>query len=338
MAEPTVCVKALRAPFFMAAIATGVPVPELTTRFGVPATLLADLAARVPHARVMRLWDGLAELAGDESFGLTAATVLGAPQLDLVDVAAQRSPSVRALTESFGRYQRLFHDANDVRILEEGEVTIVRHRFSSDLRRSRHFMEFVLATWVARLRALVGPGRMELRGVTFRHARPAGGGPYEAALGAPVQFGAADDALILPRALLDQPVAGADPAAARALEAHLDRELLQLGSAPFPDQVRSLVVGLLGAGSSLSGDIGHLARQLGVSRRTLQRRLADAGTSFRAVTDLARREVALAEMAKGTATTTDLAFLLGFSEHSAFARAFRRWTGQSPARYARGLG
>jgi AraC-like DNA-binding protein len=95
------------------------------------------------------------------------------------------------------------------------------------------------------------------------------------------------------------------------------------------------VAARLRAGAGDAGDIEAIARKMGVSRRTLQRRLADAGTSFRDAVDAARREVALAELARGASSMTDLAFLLGFSEHSAFARAFRRWTGKSPALWAR---
>lgn len=331
MAEPTVCVKALRAPFFTAAVKTGLPIPELTARHHLPASLLTDLAARVPHSTVVRVWESLAEQCDDPGFGLTAATVLGVPQLDLVDHVLQRSTDVRALTVSFVRYQRLFHEANDVDFGEDADTFVARHQFTGDLPRSRHFVEFVLAMWLARLRSVAGE-RVGFRRVCFRHPPGTDAGRYQAVFGGEVVFGAPIDALILPSALLDQPLAGADPATRQAFEAQLAQDLAALSSS-FPDRVRALIVGLMRSGSPEAFDIGGVARRLAVSRRTLQRRLSEDGRTFRDLLDDARRDVALAELARGASTVTDLAFLLGFSEHSAFSRAFRRWTGSSPAHY-----
>ncbi|MCY1013835.1 helix-turn-helix transcriptional regulator [Nannocystis pusilla] len=74
---------------------------------------------------------------------------------------------------------------------------------------------------------------------------------------------------------------------------------------------------------------------MGTSERTMQRRLRQAGTSFRDVVDDVRREAALAQLGRRDATVTDIAFMLGFSDLSAFSRAFRRWTGASPSEYRR---
>lgn len=334
MSGPTVCVKALRPPFFTAAARTGQPIPDLCAALGVPHALLSDLGARVPHATVVRVWDALAARCDDPGFGLGAAVLIGAPRLDLVDHVIDHAPTLRAFTESFLRYQRLFHDANDAQAVEEGEELLLRHRFAGDLPRSRHFVEFIMGMWVARVRPRVRPGtaRVCLRGPpAVDRAR------YEAALGPAIDFGAPFDGIVLPRAALDEPLAAGDPAAAEAFAATLDQELCRLQAGSFPDTVRAQVIALMRAGSADAFDLAAVARRLKVSTRTLQRRLLAEGQSFRAVIDAARREVALSELGRGASTVTDLAFLLGFSEHSAFSRAFRRWTGKSPAAHLRAL-
>lgn len=337
MSEPTVCIKGLRPPFLAASLRTGEALPALLARFDVAPALLADLSARVPHSLVVRVWEGLGELAADPCFGPTAVSLLGPPQLDLVDFALLCSPTPRALGETFLRYQRLFHDANDARVVEGEEVVETRHAFRGELPRSRHFVEFIVAVWSAKMRALLGEESGRPRWVSFRHARPALDAPYEALLGAEVRFGAEHDALALPRATLDSRLANAAESAHAAFDRQLQAELARLAPASFAQQLRARVVALLRSGSSEAWELEALARGMRLSRRTLQRRLAEEGGSFRDVLDDARKEVALDVLARGagTATMTDLAFALGFSEHSAFSRAFRRWTGQSPSTFAR---
>jgi AraC-like DNA-binding protein len=96
--------------------------------------------------------------------------------------------------------------------------------------------------------------------------------------------------------------------------------------------VRELLVDALEAGEP---DVDAVADELAISGRTLQRRLRDEGTSFREVLATTRRDLAEALLATGVGSVTEIAHRLGFSETAAFSRAFRRWTGQSPATWRR---
>jgi AraC-like DNA-binding protein len=330
MTEPTVCVKALRAPFFTAAARTGLPVPMLAGKVDVPLNVLTDVTARVPHSTAIRVWETFAAECSEPSFGMVAAEFAGAAPLDLVDFALTRAPSLRALLKAFLRYQTLFHDANAVELLEERDVLHLRHGFAGDLARSRLLGEFILATWVSRTRAVAGvPLRPRL--VRFRHGPPPDIARHQAVFGE-VEFGADRDEMVISTDALDAPFAHGDEAASSALARQLDEELAKAKPASFADRVRAHAVAGIRGGAL---DIDVIAKALASSRRTLQRRLNDEGTSFRNVVDEARREVALDVMARGGTTVTDLTFLLGFSDLSAFGRAFRRWTGTNPASYLR---
>lgn len=330
--EPTVSSKGLRAPFLAAAARTQRPMPDLAASVGVPLTLLNDVSARVPHGTMVRVWDGLADRCGDASFGLTAAKLIGAPQLDLVDLAFARAPTVRALCECFSRYQRLLHEANQATVETSHASFVVRHAFSRPLARSRHFTEFILAMWAARLRGVTG-GRLSFTAVCFQHDAPSDVALAEETFGVRVRWNAPHDELTAPIALFDEPLGGGDARVVSALETHLVGELDALDAARIPDAVRLCIVESLRA--SESPDVDVVARRLALSRRTLQRRLREARTSFRDVVDAARHEVALDALTRGGRDMTDVAFLLGFSELSAFSRAFRRWTGASPTSWRR---
>lgn len=330
LAEPTVCAKSLRAPFFMAAVRTGKPVPELATAAGVSATAATDIAARVPHSTVVHTWEHFATLTSEPSFGVAAAEFLGAAPLDLVDHAILRAPTLREVVARFMRYQTLFHDANASRGEEAGGVFSLRQGFAGALPRSRHLIEFILAMWTMRTGAIVGPSFRPLA-VRFRHAAPADLTHHHAVFGKVLHFDAEHDALDFSAALLDVPLASSQAGAPVSAEVLLGKDALGKDES-FTERVHRKLVEAIRAGDV---DIDAIARSLAASRRTLQRRLGEDGTSFRAVLDNARREVALDQMTRGTATVTDLTFLLGFSDLSAFARAFKRWTGTTPSLYLR---
>ncbi len=157
----------------------------------------------------------------------------------------------------------------------------------------------------------------------FRHANPR------------VRFSRRANRLVFDPALLDAPLVSADPAALRLAQEHCERLLASMGSeSPVVDRVRRLV---------LRRDAGvrsfeELAAAVRVSPRTLRRRLADARVSFSTLLDEARRDRALQLLRSRTVSTKDVAERVGYSNVANFMRAFRRWTGQTPAAYRREQG
>lgn len=333
MPEPRVCIQSVRVPLLAAAARTGRSLAELAASVRVSLSAIGDVTARVPHSTAIAVWEAMASASEDAAFGVFAAELVGAAPFDIIDLALAHTADVGTMVRQFLRYQALFHEANDARAELRAELVTLSHRFRGDLPRSRHFTEFLLAVWATKLRRATGRREL-LTEVRLRDATPRDMSPLARAFAAPLRIGAEEDALVFPRDVLELPVQGADAGLARTLLPQLDSELRgRGGEAAFVAELRAHVQALLGEGDALAEPV---ARALGTSERTMQRRLRQAGTGFRDVVDEVRREAALAELGRGTATVTDIAFKLGFSDLSAFSRAFRRWTGTSPSEYRSG--
>lgn len=130
------------------------------------------------------------------------------------------------------------------------------------------------------------------------------------------------------RQLLELPLKSPDPALVSLLEQHADRLLEQL---PRQDEIvgqtRKAISRSLRDGEP---SVERVGAELHLSPRTLQRRLQEADTSFRSELNLVRHELALSYLRDARLQIVDIAMLLGYSEHSAFTRAFKQWCGRSP--------
>ncbi|MFK7991896.1 MAG: AraC family transcriptional regulator [Sandaracinaceae bacterium] len=167
--------------------------------------------------------------------------------------------------------------------------------------------------------------------VTFEHDAPVRTDTHARHFGCPVHFGAADDAILLEQESLDAPNRLGDPGLASFFETHLERELDKLDEDhSLERRVHLQVSQALSEGVPTVSDI---AKQLGMSGRTLQRRLAASGHSFQKLIDEARRQLAGRLLRETEYSLHEVAFLTGFSDQSAFTRAFKRWAGQPPRSY-----
>jgi AraC-like DNA-binding protein len=179
-------------------------------------------------------------------------------------------------------------------------------------------------------RQLVGH-EFEVLEIRFRHAAPAEAERLCETLAAPVRFEAEDNALVLPEAVMALPLPSADPAMFAYFDREAARRVAEHGhpSATVLDELRRVIEATLPEGVP---ELASLAEQLGLSPRTLQRRLAEQGSSLRKLIDELRHELALRHLAAGL-SIAEVSFLLGFSEPSAFHRAFKRWTDRTPAQW-----
>jgi AraC-like DNA-binding protein len=188
----------------------------------------------------------------------------------------------------------------------------------------RIMIEFTLMSCVIHARTAVGK-RFALDGVSFAHDLPAKVKPrYRRAFGAPVAFGARHTELVFTQSQLALPLIGADRFTATTLEAKA-LELVRGGEPSLAERARAVIATQLDRPVTLMS----LARQLGLGERTFRRRLADEGTSLRALADDIRRTRAEQALAAGVPLKT-LAAELGFSDLTALSRAYKRWTGRSP--------
>lgn len=332
-ASPSVCVKVLRGA--VATAATMGLAPEETCRIlGVTPELLADPAARVPHDLAVRAWTEIPRRVGSATFGLRAAEVTATSSFDVLDHAIWHCATLREALDALVRYQRLLHDANDLRIEDEaGGQVCVSQRLRIPGKMPDHLTDFIAAQWVLRTARLSGQPPRFLR-LELTRPVPDDVTEHRRIFPAAIGFGAERNAFWMDADFLRAPIARADPSLSAVLRRHADDLLAALP--PSNSLATALHRHLLGALDSGPPDVQRAAAALGVSARTLQRKLEEEGTSFKAVLDEARRTLAVSYLRDGSRTVSEVAFLVGFSEVSAFSRAFRRWTGRSAVSYRRG--
>jgi AraC-like DNA-binding protein len=334
-AGPTV-MAAMVAGNLAAAGAYGLPAAELAARAGLAEAELGDPDGRVPLSSYVRLLSAIDADPRAEGFGFWLGETVSVRVLGVVGFAMQHAPDVRTAFRCLDRFRVLLNDQVSPSIEETAEHVVFRQVEPPPLARLAAVGVAGPVGTLTLLRELTGldRGRPVAVEAAFQHAAPARLDRYRASLGCPVAFDAPETRLAIHREVFDLPLRRPDA----GLFAYLERHALELQARLSDRQtlsarVREAVVSRLSEGEPSPA---ALARGLGMSERTLQRRLRDEGTSFGALLDEARAELARLYLDDERLAIFEVAYLLGYSEPSAFNRAFRRWTGASPREYRRG--
>ncbi|MFI9004064.1 AraC family transcriptional regulator [Streptomyces sp. NPDC053541] len=313
-----------------------------------PAPLLAraglslDLPARVPARQFGRLVGTLWRRLDDELLGFGEAPSRFGTFATMADLVVHGSRDLREALHRGASFYRLFPAGPRLRLVEPeapGGEFADEARIDFDVSGYDDPLRFGAETTVLAAQRFAGwliGRRLGLRRVEFGYPAPRHAHEYALLFRAPCVFGAPRTALVLDRADLDAPVRR-DPAELRALLRRVTLDVLvcrdERSAATATVRVRRLIAAALPAGPVPPPE--EVAHRLSVSPQTLRRRLAAEGTSYQRLRDQVRRDHALAALAHGTLSIEDLSRRLGFSEPSAFHRAFRRWTGAPPGAYLR---
>jgi AraC-like DNA-binding protein len=290
---------------------------------------LMDPDLRVPEASVETAWRLATTMTGDAAIGVHVAEALPRGALDLVEYAFRSSATLAAGLERLARYGRVLSDRVAARMEAHGEglLLLVRDTGSTALHPGR--AEFALAAAVKFAREGTGTDITPLQ-VCFAHPAPEDETEYRRFFRRAVRFAAGSNSLLLSAVDAARPMQAADEALASIVRRRLDKLLVErdlYGAGPLSGRVRNMMVEHLGETTLTPATV---ARALAVSRRTLSRRLAEEGTSFRKLLDGVRQEFACALLRDRSLSIGDVAFFLQYSEPAAFHRSFRRWTGRTP--------
>lgn len=236
--------------------------------------------------------------------------------------------SLRGSCERAERYARALTNVAMYRVRDAAEgVYMELHRDGERTLGLRLSNEATIAS-IAAISQEVSTSRFQPLEVFFRHKAPASALAHQRHFGCPVRFAAGLDALLISHEQMQQPNQLGDRGISKFFDAHLDEELAKLDdNAALERRLRIHVSQALSAGVPR---ISSIAGCLGLSARTLQRRLSERGYSFQELVDESRRELAVRLLAETGYPLAQIAFLTGFSEQSAFNRAFKRWAGQTP--------
>jgi AraC-like DNA-binding protein len=315
----------------------GVPSAAAARDSGIDLHFPAGPDDRVPGGQVERLWGVAVERTGDPLVGMHMAEAYSPGALDILGYVILSCRTIGDVLDRFSRYAQILNDGLRIAVDRKGSVAHVRCTYveSMDNYLVRSPDQAIDTIWVGlarELRRLAAKPLLPTE-VWFRHQAPAASQTreYVRVFGARVRFGATEDRFTVPITHLDEPVRSANPALLRTFEQHADAVLSRMekqGSKSL-EVAEVLARRLKGAVPPLS----EIARELAMSDRNLQRALRNDGTSYQALLDQVRRDLAISHLANPATSAGQVGFLLGFSEPSAFHRAFRRWTGKAPGAY-----
>lgn len=310
--------------------ARGVDVADLLRGAGLTLGMLEDPDARLPAPTVMALWNALRERTGDPALQLAAPLTLPADAYRVIHYLIAASSTVGDGVRRFAQYFGLIADAFVLTVAEGPDERTVTLSTADGGPVSAVYVDYVFAALVGRIRMWSCPG-IRIRRVELRMPAPASVAPYHEVFRTTVRFGADTDRLTFGAADWAEPTQHGDAALAELLEAHARVLASRTPRAPagFPGEVRRAIVATLAKG----GTAQQVARALNLSVRSLQRKLDECDTSFRDLSEAVRGELAAGYLADPRVSISEVAVLLGFSEQSAFNRAFRRWTGETPGRW-----
>lgn len=312
----------------------GLDTRGLLHRAGVDPVRLEDPDARLPAGQAEALWREAFAAAGDPCLALHAAEITPFGAFAALDYLAASGSTLGDGLARVADYFPLIDPRGRIDVVPASGVVALVFRLTGGGRLPPPAQEYTLAVLYLRGR-LVSAAPWRPAEVRFAFPRPAEAREHARVFELEPCFEARQAALVLPRSAWSLPTRTPDPGLFSLLDDHVRRRAGAAAAGDVPDQVRAAVAAdLPGREPSLAA----VAGRLGTSRRSLQRRLRVEGTSFARLVDAVRRERAEAFLASRNVSVAEVSWLVGFSEQSAFTRAFRRWTGRSPTQFRRGPG
>jgi AraC-like DNA-binding protein len=313
----------------------GVSPADVLRQAGLPTGLFSQEKILVSTEELFALYRGLAQSSRDPAIGLKLGTDR-VERYDPIAIAAVSARSLRDALQRLARYKQLTCP-EELHVAERGDECRVQFRWLlAQETEPPVLVDLCFARVVDIARRGIGepvtPRRLELRGATGSREM------YEAHFGCPAKLDARQNTIVFARADLDRPFLTHNADLFAMVAPQLEAELAQaLSSKVIGEQVKGILKPLL---AGRRPGIEDAARELHLSSRTLQRRLAEDGATFQQLVQEARRELARHYLQHSSLELNDTAYLLGYEDAHSFFRAFHDWEGSSPGewrtRHARG--
>jgi AraC-like DNA-binding protein len=287
--------------------------------------------SRIAAAAQSKLLEYAAEALEDSAFGLHLAQQVNPREAGLLYYVASAAKSIGEALALYARYCRIVNEAVRVKLLQaQGGVGVEFNIVGVSRHRVRQNVEFGIAAIVKGLRETAGRN-IHPTHVSFAHARNSDLRQFERFFGCPVEFGAPTDQLVFSNETLTLSLVTEDRHLLETLQPICDEAAKERNTAKgtLRASIETEAQKLLPHGKA---NRRAVARELGMSERTLTRRLAKEGTSYDEVVDQLRHSLAVQYIKERSISLSQIAWLLGYEGSTSFNHAFVRWTGRSPSK------
>lgn len=311
----------------------------LCRRIGIDPAMLSQPDGRVTGETSRALWHELVQQTGDQNIGLHIGEAFNPASLGIVGYVLFNCQTFGQVLDKLSVYMSLFSQGISLTVTSESgyvfcDWEIVDQVKNYRLEEPRQPIEVTASALITAAKILTGHALRPLT-VWFQYACPADMSNHQRIFGSSVKFAQPKNRMVLDAACLHWPVISANTQLLSTFEDHAEAMLADLNQADtYTRQVTQEIR------RSLTGEVPTveaIAHSLTTSVRHLQRSLQAEGTSYQQLLEDNRKELALLHLRQPKHSIHDVAFLLGFSEPSAFHRAFKRWTGQTPREYRQDL-
>jgi AraC-like DNA-binding protein len=268
--------------------------------------------------------------ANDQLLGLHVAAEMDLRSIGILFYLTGSASTVSEALENLARYSRTTNEALVVEISQQkDEVSLTVHQVQEFDELHQQFFELLALWFIRTLHTETNRDFTPVR-ITFTHARNADLREVHRLLRCPVDFAQVVDSWVLPRRVMDLPIVSGDSQLLKILTAHADDLLAERHSVTgLQSMVARQLTSLLPSGEPRAASV---ARQLGMSQRSLTRHLAEEGTTFGEILEQLRQRLAARYLADDHMSVQQTAWLLGYSQVGAFNHAYKRWTGTAPRR------
>ncbi len=329
-------------PYVLASAATGVvemieanggDIDSIFGRAHIDTSMLDSPYNELGLGQYCRLFEEAAHQTQYDNFGLRFGNGFKPRQLGALGYLAINSPTMAAAVRNLSEYFPAHQQNSTLTIRQERDLLYLNYQITDGrIVRRRQDAELSLGMFCNIFRHCHGDRWAPLE-IHFEHPKPCDAKEHETLFDAPVYFSQPTNSIVFRRSDLDAVMPDHDPYLFSLIEPFMRGRRKARGR--MDDLIGLVRHHIEAAFHEGNPQLSTVAAALGMTSWTLQRRLRALNVSFNDLVRGARRELALRYVAEPHIPITEIAFLLGYSELSAFSRAFRQWTGMSPARYRR---
>lgn len=305
----------------------------LCQRVGLSPEMLQNPDTRLPISQAQKLWIEAIDMTGDAYLALHIGEMVNTISVGILAYVMMHCPTLVKALEKLCQYQDIVCDASKTSLLVKDELVLLTiSEPCEDLILLRHAFESTLSIYHSAINGMLGQ-TVALQAVHFEYPAPSHDlSPYHRVFNnASIVFNSTFSGLVFDKKYLDLPILNANPNLFSLFEIHANAILHTLKpAASLKERIKQEILhDLKGEEPTLS----NIAKNLGIGIRTIQMKLKEEGVTFQQLLDDIRKNLATKHLREAQLSTTDIAYLLGYSEPSVFFRSFKKWTGQTPNVY-----